>query len=64
MKTYEDRVIRHSLMWVNGLSKHNHIDDECVIDFSCCCPHCFTKDLEQRMKSHTLLIEKLRKTDE
>ena len=22
--------------WINGESKHNHIDDECCPDFTCC----------------------------
>ena len=57
---YTDRVIKHSLMWVNGKPKHNYIDNECVCDFSCCYPDLFTDDVEERQKQHLELIEKLR----
>lgn len=60
VQTYHDRVIQHSLMWVNGRPKHNHIDNECVADFSCCYPGLFTKDLEKRQRAHARLLEKLR----
>lgn len=60
MSGYQDRVIQHSLKWVNGKPEHNIIDDECVADFSCCYPELFTKDPEKRMKSHQKLIERLR----
>lgn len=57
---YQDRVIQHSLMWLNGKPKHNYIDDECVADFSCCCPELFTENFEKRQKRHADLIKKLR----
>lgn len=25
-------------LWVNGMPLHNHLDDECCPDFSCCKP--------------------------
>ncbi len=59
---YQDRVIQHSLKWLNGTPEHNHVDNECVADFSCCHPELFTRALADRMKSHQLLIEKLRST--
>lgn len=55
---YQDRVIQHSLMWVNGNPKHNYVDGECVADFSCCYPDLFTEDLDQRMKSHQKLLDR------
>lgn len=58
-KDYADRTIKHSLMWVNGNPQHNHIDGECVADFSCCYPEFFTHDLTERMKSHKRLLAKL-----
>ena len=57
---YLDRVIQHSLLWVNGISKHNHIDDECLIDFSCCHPDLFEQDFSKRQETHQILIDKLR----
>lgn len=57
---YQDRVIQHSLMWVNGKPKHNHIDEECVQDFSCCMPDLFTDNLQVRQQLHAKLIERLR----
>ena len=57
---YHDRVIQHSLLWVNGHPKHNYIDDECVHDFSCCEPDLFTTDLDERRKSHQRLVERVR----
>lgn len=57
---YTDRVVKHSLMWVNGNPQHNHIDGECVQDFSCCHPDLFTEDLETRMKGHAYLLRRVR----
>lgn len=59
-KGYTNRVIQHSLMWVNGRPKHNYIDDECVVDFSCCNPDLFTEDLKVRQRLHEKLVERLR----
>ena len=38
-KTYKSRVKCQTNYWLNGKSIHNHIDDECCPDFSCCKPH-------------------------
>ena len=61
---YHDRVIQHSLRWVNGDPCHNTVDDECVADFSCCVPEIFTQSLEKRMRSHQLLLDKLHRQAE
>ena len=61
MSAYHDRVIQHSLMWVNGVCKHNKIDDECLADFSCCHPELFTENKEKRMRMHKDLVERLRR---
>lgn len=58
---YQSRVVKHSLAWVNGKSEHNFVDNECLIDFSCCFPDCFVKDLEVRMALHKKLLIKLNK---
>lgn len=34
--TYERRSMAQLKAWVDGLSVHNPIDNECVPDFSCC----------------------------
>lgn len=60
-KGYTDRVIKYSLMWVNGRPKHNYTDNECVVDFSCCHPDLFTNDLTVRQRIHKQLVERLRK---
>lgn len=57
--SYTDRVISQTLQWVNGISKHNHVDGECVVDFSCCHPDLFEKSLNKRMDYHKSLLEKL-----
>jgi hypothetical protein len=59
MDTYESRVIHHSREWVFGRPKHNHIDNECVRDFSCCYPDLFTKDKDKREQAHFDLMAKL-----
>ena len=61
---YQDRVIQHSLMWVNGHPQHNDVDDECVADFSCCYPDLFTESLEKRQASHDRLIKQIRERSE
>lgn len=58
---YQRRCIDQSINWVNCISKHNNIDDECVPDFSCCFPGLFTKDINDRMESHSNLIERMKK---
>lgn len=60
MSTYEDRVIKQSFLWLNGKPIHNHIDNECCIDFSCCEPSLFTKDRRERERLHSKLIERIR----
>ena len=61
---YEDRTIRFSLLWLNGKPRHNHIDQECCIDFSCCHPDLFTTDRKEREKIHANLIKRLREKRE
>ena len=56
---YEDRVIQHTLLWVNGIRKHNEIDNECLPDFSCCIPNLYTEDDEKRRASYQRLLERL-----
>ena len=33
---YVKRTYEQLLHWMNGVSLHNHIDDECCPDFTCC----------------------------
>ena len=56
MSDYATRCIQQSIKWVNGISEHNRVDDECTPDFSCCEPHCFTSSLEKRIKRHERLV--------
>ena len=57
---YTDRVIKQSLLWLNGKPTHNHIDGECCVDFSCCEPDLFTKNRKERERLHANLIKRLR----
>lgn len=59
-ETYIDRVVRQSLLWLNGKPTHNYIDGECCVDFSCCVPSLYTKDREEREKLHANLLKELR----
>lgn len=33
---YTIRCYEQLVDWMDGISKHNHIDDECCPDFTCC----------------------------
>lgn len=57
---YRTRTLQHSLLWLNGIVRHNTVDDECVIDFSCCVPELFTGDKKKRQRKHAELIDRLR----
>lgn len=37
-KSYRERVDKQLSEWLNGNSLHNHKDNECCPDFSCCKP--------------------------
>lgn len=45
---YHERHKLQSLLWAMGHSYHNHIDDECCPDFSCCFSDMHTEDEEDR----------------
>ena len=45
---YRRRVRLQTRAWVNGQPKHNHIDNECCPDFSCCNPKLFEADRDKR----------------
>lgn len=57
---YHDRLLIQSLSWLNGNPLHNEIDGECCIDFSCCEPDLFTKDLQERKDLHNKSMNDLR----
>lgn len=56
---YTRRVIQQTLKWLNGISEHNHVEDECTPDFSCCYPELFDKDRERRILAYKRLLENL-----
>jgi hypothetical protein len=60
---YQDRVVRQMMLWVNGKPTHNHIDNECCADFSCCVPRCFTDDLHKRIKRMDRLMRDYGRND-
>ena len=45
---YLERSRHQTLRWAMGSPQHNHIDDECCIDFSCCVPELFETDPKKR----------------
>lgn len=40
------------LAWASGRSYHDHINDECTPDFSCCQPDCFETDEDKRWATY------------
>jgi len=46
---YKQRGLECALLWVDGESQHNKVDDECCPDFSCCHPELFEKDKDKRI---------------
>jgi hypothetical protein len=59
MTPRQSRVIRQYQLWVNGISEHNHVDNECCIDFSCCHPDLGEKDQAVRVRIFTEAMRKL-----
>ncbi len=53
----EERVLKQIKAWVDGRAIHNHQDDECTPDFSCCRPHLMQKDRRSRMNYFNMCIE-------
>ena len=45
---YKLRALEQTEQWVNGIARHNIIDNECCPDFSCCIPELFEHDREKR----------------
>ena len=58
---YRGRIREQMFKWVNGNPTHNHIDDECCPDFSCCYPDLFDKDLDSRRNRMQDTIKKWNK---
>lgn len=58
MSPYQSRVIRQTMLWVNGISEHNRVEDECCPDFSCCHPECFDTDQARRVDYFTKLVKR------
>jgi hypothetical protein len=56
---YRARCVHHARLWVNGHSKHNEIDDECIFDFSCCEPAQFTRNRSHRVSIYNEWAERL-----
>lgn len=56
---YIDRKIEQNLLWMNGVSKHDDVYDECCQDFSCCYPDLLEKDESVRFKRASDNLSKL-----
>ena len=56
---YIDRKIEQSFKWVNGVSEHDHVYNECCRDFSCCYPDLLERDPAKRQLAHTEFFNKL-----
>lgn len=59
---YRDRVVGQLMLWVNGKSLHNTVDDECCPDFSCCFPDMFEADRAVRSARMKAYIDRIRST--
>ena len=46
---YKLRCYEQGKAWVAGDSRHNEVDDECCLDFSCCEPSLFGFSRERRL---------------
>ena len=57
---YHDRVLIQGLLWLDEISVHNDVDEECCPDFSCCEPDLFEKDIKKRRRTHNNFLERLR----
>jgi len=55
LSDYQKRVLKFTRDWVDGITNHNLIDDECLPDFSCCCPESFIQDRCKRIESFNKL---------
>ena len=58
MTPRQNRVVRQTILWVNGKSQHNETDDECCPDFSCCMPDLFEKDQAKRQQYLASLLRR------
>lgn len=56
---YLSALIEQTQDWCNGVSKHNTISGECVLDFSCCRPSLGKNTTQTQRKSHLKKMEQL-----
>jgi hypothetical protein len=47
-RAYRERTKEQTLAWAQGRPYHNHIDNECCPDFSCCDAKLFERDEAKR----------------
>lgn len=47
---YQQRALEHAEAWVDGRVYHDHINDECCPDFSCCYPELYEQDRLKRVE--------------
>lgn len=53
---YRERFRHQMLRWAMGSPRHNDVDDECCIDFSCCVPELFETDPKKRWDTYRNLV--------
>ena len=53
---YIDNCIEQTMLWMNG--KSVHMNNECVVDFSCCYPNILTEE-RKRLSTGNEKIEEL-----
>lgn len=56
LSEYKLRTINFTRQWVEGVSTHNNVDNECLPDFSCCKPEMFICDVVKRRKIYAELL--------
>lgn len=56
---YIDKRIEQSMKWLNCISEHDYVYNECCCDFSCCNPELFEQDSDKRLAIHIKFVDKL-----
>jgi hypothetical protein len=54
---YKSRLQGQLIAWANGNPQHNHVDDECCPDFSCCFSDFFEEDRNKRLARMREILE-------
>lgn len=56
-KEYAEALRGQTRLWMEGISTHCRLTNECCPDFSCCHPDMLTPELERRIRGEKMLLE-------